>query len=213
MSFFVEDKGNSFESTPTGVHLARCYRIIDLGTQKSEYMGQVKYLHKIMLGWEIHGTDDNNTPIKMKDGRPFAMFKNYTLAWSDKANLRLDLQAWRGKPFTAEELQKFDLEAILGHWCMLNVVEKPGTDGKIYVNINGVTPVPSMIKNVGLPTAVNKNEMFSLETPDMTMFQGFSDNLKKKIMASPEWEKLQGKSTPQTASKAPAFEEDEDIPF
>ena len=214
MSFFVEDKGNSFESTPTGVHLARCYRIIDLGTQKSEYMGQVKYLHKIMLGWEIHGTDDNGKQIKMKDGRPFAMFKNYTLAWSDKANLRLDLQAWRGKPFTAEELQKFDLEAILGHWCMLNVVEKPGTDGKIYVNINGVTPVPSMIKNVGLPTAVNKNEMFSLETPDMTMFQGFSDNLKKKIMSSPEWEKLQKAPAPAIAAIA-AFTEDDsdDIPF
>jgi len=213
MSFFVEDKGNSFESTPTGMHLARCYRIIDLGTQKSEYMGQVKYLHKIMLGWEIHGTDDNNTPIKMKDGRPFAMFKNYTLAWSDKANLRLDLQAWRGKPFTAEELQKFDLEAILGHWCMLNVVEKPGTDGKIYVNINGVTPVPSMIKNVGLPTAVNKNEMFSLETPDMTMFQGFSDNLKKKIMSSPEWEKLQKAPAQATVAPAAVLAEDDDIPF
>ena len=213
MSFFVEDKGNSFESTPTGMHLARCYRIIDLGTQKSEYMGQVKYLHKIMLGWEIHGTDDNNTPIKMKDGRPFAMFKNYTLAWSDKANLRLDLQAWRGKPFTAEELQKFDLEAILGHWCMLNVVEKPGTDGKIYVNINGVTPVPSMIKNAGLPTAVNKNEMFSLATPDMTMFQGFSDNLKKKIMSSPEWEKLQKAPAQATVAPAAVLAEDDDIPF
>jgi len=213
MSFFVEDKGNSFESTPTGMHLARCYRIIDLGTQKSEYMGQVKYLHKIMLGWEIHGTDDQNNPIKMKDGRPFAMFKNYTLAWSDKANLRLDLQAWRGKPFTAEELQKFDLEAILGHWCMLNVVEKPGTDGKIYVNINGVTPVPSMIKNAGLPTAVNKNEMFSLATPDMTMFQGFSDNLKKKIMSSPEWEKLQKAPAPTVVATAALTEDDSDIPF
>jgi hypothetical protein len=46
MSFYVEDKGGSFESTPVGSHLARCYRIVDLGTQKSEYQGQVKYLHK-----------------------------------------------------------------------------------------------------------------------------------------------------------------------
>mgnify|MGYP000541169732 CR=1 FL=1 len=51
-SFIVEDKGGSFESTPSGMHLARCYRIIDLGTQKSEYMGVSKLLHKIMLGWE-----------------------------------------------------------------------------------------------------------------------------------------------------------------
>jgi hypothetical protein len=47
----------------------------------------------------------------------------------------------------------------------------------------------------------------------MAMFQSFSDNLKKKIMSSPEWEKLQGKATPQQVSKAPAFQDDEDIPF
>jgi hypothetical protein len=55
--------------------------------------------------------------------------------------------------------------------------------------------------------------MFTLNEPDMVMFQSFSDNLKKKIMSSPEWEKLQGKATPQQASKAPAFQDDEDIPF
>jgi len=35
MSFYVENKGGDFESTPPGMHLARCYRIVDLGTQKS----------------------------------------------------------------------------------------------------------------------------------------------------------------------------------
>ena len=112
MSFIVEDKGGNFERCPSGMHLARCYRIVDLGTQKSEYMGQVKYLHKIMLGWEIHGTDDNGKPLNIMDGRPFAIFKNYTLSWSEKANLRLDLQSWRGKAFTQEEMRKFDLKNI-----------------------------------------------------------------------------------------------------
>lgn len=214
-SFFVEDKGGSFESTPAGMHLARCYRIIDLGTQKSEYMGVSKLLHKIMLGWEIHGVNDDGSAIKMKDGRPFAMFKNYTFSWAEKANLRADLQSWRGKPFTQEEMRRFDLKNVLGAWCMLNVIEKPGSDGKIYVNVAGVSPVPAVIKNAGLPAAINPNEMFTLSDPDMVMFQGFSDNLKKKIMASPEWEKLQGK-TPASAQSAPKgkFDDmDDDIPF
>ena len=212
-SFIVEDKGGSFESTPSGMHLARCYRIIDLGTQKSEYMGVSKLLHKIMLGWEIHGVNDDGTPIKMKDGRPFAMFKNYTFSWAEKANLRADLQSWRGKPFTQEEMRRFDLKNVLGAWCMLNVIEKPGADSKMYVNVAGVSPVPAVIKNAGLPAAINTNEMFTLAEPDMVMFQSFSDNLKKKIMASPEWEKLQGKATQQQVSKAPAFQDDDDIPF
>ena len=216
MSFVVEDKGGDFERCPQGMHLARCYRIIDLGTQKSEYMGQVKYLHKVMLGWEIHGMNDDGTPIKMKDGRPFAIFKNYTLSWSEKANLRLDLQSWRGKPFTQEEMRKFDLKNVLGAWCMLNVIERAGQDGKTYTNVNGVTPVPAMIKQNGLPTAVNANELFKIDDPDMEMFNKFSDHLKAKIAASPEWQKLQGKTpapAPQAAPAKPAFDEDDDIPF
>ena len=221
MSFYVEDKGGNFERCPSGMHLARCYRIVDLGTQKSEYMGQVKYLHKIMLGWEIHGMNDDGSPIKMQDGRPFGIFKNYTLSWSEKANLRLDLQSWRGKPFTQEEMRKFDLKNVLGAWCMLNIIERPGkTDGKMYTNVDGVTPVPAMIKQNGLPTAVNKNELFKIDEPDMEMFNGFSDNLKAKISASPEWQKKQGKTPAQSnvdaanaAVAAAAFDDDSEIPF
>jgi hypothetical protein len=213
MAFIVKESGGNFESTPSGMHLARCYRIVDLGTQKSEYMGQVKYLHKIMLGWEIHTTKDDGTTLKMRDGRPFAMFKNYTLSWSEKANLRVDLQSWRGRPFTAEEMRSFDLETILGAWCLLNVIERPSKEGKMYVNIDSVTPVPSMMKKVGLPEGVNKLEMFNLETPDMAMFESFSDNLKVKIMASPEFNKAKGGNN-STSSVASIDEDvDSDIPF
>lgn len=211
-SFIVEDNGGAFERCPPGLHLARCYRIIDLGTQRAEYMGQTKYLHKIMIGWEIHGTRDDGSKLAMNDGRPFAIFKNYTLSWSEKANLRLDLQSWRGRPFTQEEMRRFDLKNVLGAWCMLNVIERPAQSGnKIYSNVDGVTPVPSMIKQNGLPEPVNKNEMFNLQEPDMALFETFSDNLKAKITSSPEWQKLQ---TAPTQSKATAVDvEDEDIPF
>jgi hypothetical protein len=213
MSFIVEDKGGSFESTPTGSHLARCYRIVDLGTQKSEYMGQVKYLHKVMLGWEIHGMSEDGSPIKMKDGRPFAMFKNYTLSWAEKATLRGDLQSWRGKPFSAEELRRFDLKTILGAWCLLNVVERAGTDGKMYVNVANIAPVPAMMKQGGLPVAINKNEMFNLSEPDWVMFETFSDNLKKKIINSPEFEKSKSPPAKMTTTVDAAMDDDSDIPF
>jgi len=50
----------------------------------------------------------------------------------------------------------------------------------------------------------------------MVMFETFSDNLKKKIQSSPEWEKLTKKpKTVDDIAKAPVtgFDEDEDIPF
>ena len=228
MSFYVEDKSN-FESVPSGMHLARCYRIIDLGTQKSDYMGQVKYLHKIMLGWEIHGANDDGTPLKMRDDRPFAIFKNYTLSWSEKATLRNDLQSWRGKPFTQEEMRRFDLKTVLNAWCMLNIIERAGKDGNMYVNVKDVTPVPVAMKQKKviengeekiisiLPKPINQNELFNLTNPDMEMFETFSENLKKKIQSSPEWEKLnkKTKTVDDIAPKAVAmgFDEDDDIPF
>jgi hypothetical protein len=207
MSFFVEDNGGEFERAPSGMHLARCYRVVDLGTQKSEYMGQVKYLHKIMLAWELHVRDDSGASLMMRDGRPFSIFKNYTLSWSEKANLRLDLQSWRGKPFSQEEMRRFDLKNILGAWCMINVIERQGQNGKTYSNVDGITPVPAMIKSSGLPQPVNKNELFNIATPDMEMFNGFSAGLKKKIESSPEWQKLSQKDTPYLP------ESDEEIPF
>jgi hypothetical protein len=218
MAFYAEDSGTSFERCPPGLHLARCYRIIDLGTQKTEYMGQTKYLHKIMLGWEIHGTKDDGSPLKMADGRPFAIFKNYTLSWSEKANLRLDLQSWRGKPFSQEELRRFDLTNVMGAWCMLNIIERPAKTGNnVYSNVDGVTPVPALIKQNGLPAAINKNEMFNLNEPDWAMFETFSENLKKKIINSPEFEKAKG-GAPAQAQAAPAAaggmdDDDSDIPF
>jgi hypothetical protein len=98
---------------------------------------------------------------------------------------------------------------------MLNVIERAGQNGNTYANVDGVTPVPSIIKQSGLPQAVNKNELFNLQDPDMALFEAFSDNLKTKITSSPEWEKLQGKS-PEPAKAhqgSPAVGEDDDIPF
>lgn len=214
MSFIVEDTGGNFERTPAGMHLARCYRIVDLGTQESTYMGQAKFSHKIMIGWEIHATNEDGSPLLMKDGRLFGIFKNYTLSWAEKSNLRNDLQGWRGKPFLAEEMKRFDLKNILGAWCMLNVIDREGQNGKIYSNVATITPVPGMMKQNGLPAPVNPNELFTLADPDMHVFANFSDYLKKKIESSPEWKKLGLDADDGGFSQPSGYENTDDaIPF
>jgi len=132
------------------------------------------------------------------------------LSWSEKANLRLDLQSWRGQPFTSEEMRRFDLKTILGVWCMLNIIERQGQNGKTYSNVNGITPVPAMIKKNGLPNPVNKNEIFNMSEPDMALFNTFSEHLKAKIQASPEWQRVAGDApAPATVTS----DVDDDIPF
>ena len=188
MSFYVENSGqqSNFKNVPAGLHLARCYRIVDLGTQKSEYNGETSFKRKIMVGWELHGDDSDGQPLMTDDKKPMAIFKNYTLSWGEKATLRIDLQAWRGKPFSSDEMNRFDLKNILGQWCMVNVIQKP-VSGKMYSNVASLAPVPQVVKAAGLPKGVNVCQIFNIAEPDMEVFESFSKNLKAKIEASPEW--------------------------
>jgi len=218
MSFIVENTstGGDFKPVPAGLHLARCYRIIDLGTQRSEYEGIEKHQRKIMLGWELHGKDDEGNELVTDRGDPLAIFKNYTLSWNDKANLRIDLQNWRNKPFTEEEMRRFDIQTILGAWCMLTVIQRPGKNGKLYANVKAVSPVPSVIKSAGLPPAINVNQVFRLADPDLELYETFGKGLKAMIEASPEWQAIQGKKPAQNASKAASsgFDDmEDDLPF
>jgi hypothetical protein len=179
-------------------------------------MGETKHQRKIMLGWELHGKDDEGNELVTGNGNPLAIFKNYTLSWNDKANLRIDLQGWRNKPFTEEEMRRFDISSILGAWCMLNVIQRPGKNGKMYSNVGSIAPVPAVVKQAGLPPAVNVNQLFRLAEPDYELFDTFGKGLKEKIQASPEWQALQARKGAQNADKAPSSGFDDmadDLPF
>jgi hypothetical protein len=182
----ARDEGRSFTPVPSGSHLARCYRIIDLGTQKTEWQGQVKLLPKVMFQFEVHGEDEDGNPLRTSKGEPMSISKNYTLWLKEKSLLKADLEAWRGKGFTQDELKGFELKNVLGAWCLLTVTRATGKDGKDYTNISGVSPVPKAMK-ASLPEPHNEVGIFSISDPDMEMFDTFSDRIKQRIMDTPEW--------------------------
>jgi hypothetical protein len=215
MSLVAKTGGSSsnFIPVPTGMHLARCYRIIDLGTQESTYMGNVKQLHKAMFQFEVHSEDAQGNPTVTSKGDPMTVSKNFTVTLADKASLRKDLQTWRGKDFTKEELDGFELKNVLGQWAMLSVVETQN-NGNTYTNIATINPVPASIKKNGLPEGKNELKIFSIDNPDMELFESFSDNLKNKIRQSPEWKRLHG--GPSAGNSAPSANFDDmesDLPF
>jgi hypothetical protein len=175
MSLLAKESAGDFELTPEGVYTARCYRIIDLGTQKGSEQFGGKEQHKVMVSWELIGKNDP----KMADGRPFSIHKRYTVSLSEKATLRADLEAWRGKKFTAEELKGFDLGSILGAYCTIQVVHDE--TGK-YANVNSI-----MAYRGDKPEPVNPDLVFDIDEPDMQVFDTLSDNIKGIIMQAPEW--------------------------
>lgn len=215
MSFIVENTFQEFERVSPGLHLARCYRVIDLGTQKTNYKGQMKMTRQVMISWEILGSDDTGKPIRMKDGRPFMISRNFTLSWAESSNLRASLQSWRGKPFSQEEMRRFDLKNILGAWCMLNVIEKTSEGDKTYSRVENITPVPGMIKQAGLPEPVNEAQMFALQSPDWAVFEKLSQGIQNKIMASPEYAKAKAPKSDfdDTGFNTATVDFEDEIPF
>jgi len=207
--------GGEFTPVPQGMHLARCYRVIDLGTQDSTYLGTVKKLPKVMLQFEVHGEDENGDPIVTGKGEPMSISKNFTLSLAEMATLRKDLQTWRGKEFTEIEKKGFEVKNVLGAWAMISVIKAMGNNGKEYTNIAAIMSVPPAIKKAGMPKGHNELKLFEIAEPDMALFDSFSSGLKEKIQKSPEWQARGGKSAPAPA-KAPSsgFDDmDDDIPF
>lgn len=216
MALIAKEGESSFTPVPPGMHLARCYRVVDLGTQKSEYLGTVKHLRKVMLQFEVHGEDESGKPIVTGKNEPMTISKNFTLSLAEKATLRKDLQTWRGREFTPEELRGFELKNVLGAWAMISVIKTTGNNGKEYTNIAAIMQVPPQVKKAGLPEGHNKLGIFSIEEPDMEMFESFSDGLKAKIQGSPEWQAREGQqyAKNESASKSSGFDDlDDDIPF
>lgn len=181
-----EPNDRQFELAPAGTHMAVAYRVIDLGTQSSSYMGQPKRQHKILVSWEL--PDE-----LMADGRPFTIGQRYTWSMSEKAALRRDLESWRGIPFTEKDFGEsgFDIKNIIGKACLLNVVHKPSNDGsKTYANIASIS---RLMKGQQGPAQTANEHVYLWINPDRwdsATFTKLSDGLKALIMQSPEFAAL-----------------------
>jgi hypothetical protein len=204
---------STFKPVPSGMHLARCYRIVDMGTQTTTWKGQSKQQPKVMLQFEVHSEDSDGNPIVTDKGEPMSISKNFTASLGENAILRQELENWRSRAFTADELKGFQLKNVLGAWAMLSVVKEQGNDGNEYTNISSINPVSSQIKKAGLPTGHNELKIFDLENPDMALFETFGNKIKEKIQATPEWNK-KITPAPKPAQLSSGFDDmADDVPF
>ena len=176
-----EGEARQKQLPPAGTHVARCYSVIDLGTQDGAFGSR----HKVRVTWEL---PEEKAVFKEEDGpQPFVLSKEYTLSLFEKANLRHDLEAWRGKEFTAEELKGFDIFSLLGVPCMLTVVHKTTPAGKTFANVQGVGKMP---KGVPCPPQINESVQFEITDGRSIAFERMPRWLQEKIEASEEWDEF-----------------------
>jgi len=174
--------GNNFELTPAGNHIARCYSMIEIGTVKEDFKGEVKNLHKVRITWEL--PLEQRVFVPEKGQQPFSISKEYTLSMHEKATLRKDLSSWRGKPFTDDEARSFDVTKLLGIPCMLNVVHTVSSSGNTYANVAAITPMP---KGTTCPPQINDSFEFNYAEFNETVFQSLPEYLRKKMEVTPEY--------------------------
>jgi len=128
----VKETGSSdWEAAPVGVQPAVCVNVFDIGLQPGYQGGPPS--HKVVVLWELTGQS------RRQDGKRFLLTKTYTASLSEKATLRHDLEAWRSRPLTPDELEGFELDNIKTKACQLVLVSKP-SNGKTFVNIETVLP-------------------------------------------------------------------------
>jgi hypothetical protein len=179
MGRFASDSGGNFTPAPLGTHVARCYRIVDLGTQHGEYQGKPNKRNTIILGWELP-----DEIIETDEGpKPIIVSKFYTNSLSEKANLRHDLEAWRGRAFSRDELARFDLESILGKACMVTIVNGEGERPKV----SAVSGIP---KSVNPPPQFNPSFSFWLDEFSQEKFDTLSDKIQEMIRQSDEYDEI-----------------------
>ena len=202
MSLTLTAVTKSTETVPAGTFAARCYQIIDLGHQTTSYEGEIKVVPQVRITWELSEL--------MSDGRPFSISREYTATFGPKGNLRKMLEAWRGRPFTPEELGGFSLENVLGAPCMIGVVHKPSKDGtKVYANVGSVMALP---KGMPVPEQVNPLVKFDIGNFNKEVFNSLPEWLRTKIMMSKEMEDQEIPADKPVEDNEPVIESDE-VPF
>src|SRR5690349_18426253 len=127
--------GGDFTPVPAGTHFAVCDQVVDLGKQRivSQMYGE-SIKHQVYIRWQIPAERVEWEVDGAKKEGPAVIGKTYTVSLGDKANLRKDLQAWRGKPFTPDELRGFDIAKLLGVPATITVTHTE-KDGKTYANV------------------------------------------------------------------------------
>jgi len=179
--------GSSIEPIPEGTYEAVCYAVIDLGTHYSETFK--KEAHKVLIQWEI---PECRITVE-RDGKdvdlPRVISRRYTMSLHKKAALRHDLEAWRGKAFTEDELAGFDVSTIVGHGCLLGIVHEEGKEGKVYAGISSILALPRV---KGRKPAAPENEplVFSIPEdagPRFAVPETLPDWIVQTIKESREW--------------------------
>lgn len=114
---------------PEGQFKARCIDIIDLGDVETTYNGKKKLQHKVVVRFWCG--------CRNEDGDELYVGQRMTNSLGARSTMLKFLTAWRGKDFTEQELDGFELDNLIDAGAYIQVRHNNG-----YANIDGCLKLP-----------------------------------------------------------------------
>jgi hypothetical protein len=184
MGIMAKEAGGSRqerELIPMDLHRGVCVQVIDLGSHVDTKWDKIN--RRVRLTFELADVrDDFDVDGEVKN-LPRLIGKEYNLSLHEKATLRKDLQSWRKKQFTADELKGFDISNLVGVPCMVNVEHYTGHDGKTRAGIGGIIGLGTGMQ---APAPEGETYYYSIDDHGQQFPEAMPDFIKTKIMASVE---------------------------
>jgi hypothetical protein len=125
-----EKKSSTFTPCPEYTGRAVCVDVTPLETKQTDYGPKEKF----RLVFEVDLENERKE-------RHCVWSSNFTASLNEKATLRKFLKQWLGRDLTAQELQEFDTESLIGKPAFLVVTHTTGDNGETYANIAACTPM------------------------------------------------------------------------
>jgi hypothetical protein len=129
MALVIKGQDTDFTPAPPGLHHAVCVDVVDLGMVDGPF-GEKR---KLKLIWQLNSRNAK--------GERFQVRQSYTQSLHEKARLRHDLETWRGRPFSRDEIKAFDVETLLGANCQMQVAHRVSAQGRTYANPTAIVPI------------------------------------------------------------------------
>lgn len=199
------------ELIPAGNYIARCYKMIHIGTVEEIILGEKKVLNKVRIGWELPTELRVFNPEKGE--QPLVIDKEFTLSLHEKSSLRAVLKSWRGKDFTEDEAKSFDITKLLGVPCMINIIHKPSKKdhSRHFEEIAGITSVP---KGFTVPEQVNQTFVLDYDNFSDAKFDSLPDFIKQKMATSMEYCAMKNPAHTEIKSQVETNSvHEDDLPF
>lgn len=208
MSLKVSENGggSNIPILEEGSYAAVCYMLVDLGLQYNERYGNSS--RKVIIGWEIA---DEYVEVDGEQ-KPRVFSARYTASLNEKAILRRDLAAWRGKEFTEAELSEFNLCNIIGAPCLIQIIHKEGNNGKVYANLASIMKLP---KGMPAPKGTLEPLVYDIDESPVADVDKLPEWIAKTVKASESYQQRLREESGGDASVSDFSEVEDggDLPF